>query len=436
MNCFVCGTDEWENVDQYRLKPQGMAICKSCGVVAYPEKYMNEAEAKKYYAHDYRKPPQYGNLVTGHRKLQMHAHFLKNVLSKWKNDGKEEPKIFEVGAAYGLLLNWLKGYFPKADVSGTEYAESYRRNAWHEFGIELGLDFDTSKKYDLIISFKVAEHQLDVDKRLREMAESLSDDGVLYISVPTWFDRMHNFGLDGFDLEYYYHPDHINVWTKKLFETCLKKAGLRVIEHDGWIYDDTYICVRDDSQMEVQPEYENYNEIVERMKNIKAAYLLTQDGEFEKAISVYPNYPLAWIHGYERKRALFEKNDQGKAPLEVIEKEWIKPALSSCPFDLSILKLAADIYMRYDRFDTAIEYINEALQHRPNYGEFLRMLHHCLGEIALRQDDDNAKIKMFTEARDCARYLRETDMSLKNDALNWIYFYNSKIPTQGELNGN
>jgi len=63
--CIICDTiGEWENVDQYRPKPEGMHICKNCGFVGYPEKYLNEEEAKAYYAKDYRKPPNIGNLYT------------------------------------------------------------------------------------------------------------------------------------------------------------------------------------------------------------------------------------------------------------------------------------------------------------------------------------------------------------------------------------
>ncbi len=39
MRCIVCDNSNWENVDQFRIKKEGMSLCKSCGFVSYPEKY-------------------------------------------------------------------------------------------------------------------------------------------------------------------------------------------------------------------------------------------------------------------------------------------------------------------------------------------------------------------------------------------------------------
>ena len=105
VRCVVCDTKgDWEKVDQYRLKPSGMHICKNCGFVFYPEKYMSEDEAKAYYKEDYRKPPNVGNAFTGQRKLHMHSHFLSDIMQKWKDEGKEKPVVCDVGAAYGMFL--------------------------------------------------------------------------------------------------------------------------------------------------------------------------------------------------------------------------------------------------------------------------------------------------------------------------------------------
>lgn len=432
MRCIICDHDEWENVDEHRLIPQGMAICTHCGFVGYPDKYKTEEEAKEYYKADYRRPPTIGNAFTGQKKLHIHAAMLEDIFVEWKEKKITEPEVCDVGAAYGVLLNWIRGMVPKAKLNGTEYTLSYRRNAYHEYGIELTQDFDKTKKYDLISSFKVAEHQLDVDKRLREYVECLKPGGYMYISVPCWFDRMTNFGKDGFDLEYYYHQDHINCWTKKLFETLLKKVGLKVVKFDPWMYDDSYICVRDDSLMEETPVYEDPADIKDRLRRIKAAAEAVARGDFDSAVQIYPNFPHAWSNRYEKRRADPHKQKQHD-PYEVVIKEFVEPAKAACPNSLEILRLGADVALRYEQYDQALSYIQEGLDRRPAMAGFLMMLSHCYRQMALRDQSQENRIKFLAEARNVCRYLGEVDMQSKNEAVNWIYQDNANLPMPSEI---
>jgi len=432
--CVICDTvGNWENVDEYRVKKEGMHVCKSCGFVAYPQKYMNEDEAKKYYEHDYRKPPAIGNLYTGQRKLNMHSHFLGETLEKWQKDKKETPVVADIGAAYGMFLNWVRSYFPKGEYLGTEFAESYRRNAFHEYNLNLGKDFDQTKKYDLITTYKVAEHQLDVDLRLREYVECLKEDGLIYVSVPTWFNKMTNFGLDGFDLEYYYHPDHINVWTQKLFETLLKKVGLEVVKFDGIMYDESYLCKRNDSLMDEPRVYEDYKEIIERMKNIKLASDLYQKRDFDGALKAFPNYFEAWNAKLEIGRADSHKDGQMQDPLEYVLETFVNPCLEACGRSLNALRLATDVHMRYGKYKAATTYIDEALELRPNQATFLMALSHCYRQLSLQESNQDEKIRLLKEARDVCKYIREVDEQSTVEATNWIYQDNASLPVETNI---
>ena len=435
MRCPVCdSTDKWKNVDQYRLAPKGMHICEGCGFVSYPAKYKTEEEIRRYYEKDYRACPNVNNAFTGQKKLHIHSAFLTDTLKGWQERGLTKPVVADVGAAYGLFLNWIRGHFPEADLNGTEYALAYRRNAYWEYGIKLDLEFDQSKKYDLISSFKVAEHQLDVDLRLREYALALKDDGVLYISVPLWFQRMSNFGADGFDLEYYYDPNHINVWTREHFEAVLAKAGLEIIKVDEWMYDTTYLCKRNDEMMKKTREFtiEFIQSIVNRMKSIKEAFMRFGAGDFEGAIKTFPNFPTAWLNLYEMRRASAHKQNDGQMPFEHMKETVLDPALAACPFSLDIIRLWADVLMRYDKYKEAADVLQQGLEKRPNNAPFLMALSHCFREIALRAKDPDDRIKMFAESRDCCRYLRDIDLQMRNDCVNWIYRDNSELPTPHE----
>lgn len=433
MRCVICdSTDKWNNVDQFRIAPAGMCMCGTCGFITYPDRHASEEDIKSYYKLDYRPAPNVNNAYTGQRKLNIHSAFLTDLFKSWKEDGREEIVVSEIGAAYGMFLNWIRTVFPKAELSGTEYALAYRRNAYHEYGIRLDVDFDRTKKYDLISSFKVAEHQMDVDLRMREYVECLKDDGVMYVSVPTWLGRMTNFGKEGFDLEYYYHKDHINVWTEKLWETLLAKVGLEVIKKDKWMYDETYLCVRNDALMEMPRAYEEPNDILQRLKAIKTAALLAMDNRFDEAVNAYPDFPNAWVNRYEKHRALGHKHGQEMEPFDFAWKNYVAPALRNCQYSIDVNRLATDVYMRYDRFEAAIELINKMLEVRPNNAAFILAMSHCLRQLGLKTKDAKLKHKMLAEARDCCRYLQDTDLQSKPEAVNWIYQDNALLPTPFE----
>ena len=213
MSCANCGGQKWHNVDEHRIKkirldpldnkskPMDMALCVDCGFVSYPNMYSSNEEILTYYRKAYRKPPSHFNLFTGERKNHYHLSFLNDLFLSWKEKGFDTPKIAEIGAAFGPTLNLMKHLFPKGEMYGTEITTSFRRNAFHEYGIKLDEELDETKKYDLMISYKVLEHQMNPLSELEKYQRCLSDDGKLYISVPTWFNSLCNFGLPGFDLE-------------------------------------------------------------------------------------------------------------------------------------------------------------------------------------------------------------------------------------------
>jgi hypothetical protein len=115
--CIICDSvGLWKNVDQYRQKAHGMAMCTQCGFITYPEIVSDHAKMVEYYREEYREPPTYQNLLTGERKLHYHDAFLAPLFEEWRKTGKTSPKICEVGAAFGLALTWFRKQFP-ASVS-------------------------------------------------------------------------------------------------------------------------------------------------------------------------------------------------------------------------------------------------------------------------------------------------------------------------------
>ncbi len=422
MRCLSCDSNDWEPVDQFRLKPSGMCMCRKCAMVSYPAKWKSEEEIKAHYRKDYRKPPTASNLFTGQRKIYFHNAFLGSVFKEWSEKKKKHPQVVEIGAAYGMALAWIRSAYPGASVSGTELTTSYRRNAKHEYKIELEEDFNANKKYDLIMSYKVAEHQLDVDKELRKYAECLTNDGLVYISVPIWFDEMTNFGMAGFDIEYYYDPNHINCWTRKTFENLLKKAGLEIVKQDHIMYDSTYLCKRNDELMNEVLTYEDPARIKDVMKRMKEASVLFSENKYDEAIATYPNYPAAHISRLEMNRKQnFEKGW-----------EWIKDnplaeAFKSCPFSTEPYVAATDMAMRAEQWEEAIKYAETALKLKPENPVSLNQLINIMREMALRSPDDKTKAHFFSEARNIARHMRDVSTQHFKEATDMIYMFNAQL---------
>lgn len=432
MRCIICDSNDWEIVDEYRFKPSGMSICKCCGFTSYPKLWKTEEEIKAHYRKDYRNTPTAGNLFSGQRKLHFHNAFLSPLFDEWKTQNKTEPEVCEIGAAYGMVLGWVKDIFPKSKVSGTELTTSFRRNAYHEYGIELSEDFDDTKKYDLIMSYKVAEHQLDIDKMLLKYKSCLKPDGLIYISVPCWFGQMNNFGLGGFDLEYYYDTNHINVWTLKLFKSLLKKVGLEIIKEDHIIYDSTFLVKACEEKQLTKDDFENIGEIKDRMKRIKEAFLASTENRFEDAIKIYPDYPQGHISRIEMIRK--QSFDKG---WDWINENIIKRMLNECSECAEIYVSAADICMRSKKFNEAIKYAELGLKCKPGNPASLGQLINIMREIAISPETiPEKRIHYFVQARQIARHLREVSLQNFRESVDFIYLFNSNLPIPGEIEHN
>lgn len=428
VECPICGTiGNWVNVDEYRLKPGGMEICTKCGFVTYPEIVAKNEELKQFYRKEYRPGPTVQNLFTGNRKLHYHAEFLGDLLEQWKKEGRK-AKVFEVGAAFGMFLNWFKRSVPKSEVSGSELTLAFRRVAYHQYGVELAEEFDTSKQYDLIASYKVAEHIAYIDKELRNYALALKPTGFLYISVPTWFHSMTNFGVDGFSLDYYYDKNHINVWTRKLFETLLAKSGLEIVKENHVYYDATYLCKRNDEMMKKEPQYEAMEEIIDRMSRIHKASFLYDESKFEEAIAVFPNYPEAHI-------AKYEKNRQSLHALgfDGIEKAHLMPAQAACPDSHKIAFHCADLAMRYESLDKALVYLDIAQQRKPGDPASLISIANCYRQMANKQTDPNLALELINESHGLAKTLHQVSLQHSHESITWMFQDEAKMPMPSEF---
>lgn len=427
VSCPICDSSDWKNVDEFRYKASGMSLCVKCGFITYPDVISKSSDLKEFYREEYRDVPSVANVYAGQRKMHYHGQFLIPVLDEWKKAGRKGIAVAEIGAAFGMFLDWIKKYIPGTEVYGTELTLSFRRNAWHEFGINLTEELDTSIKYDLITSYKVAEHQPFIDKELRKYVECLKEDGLMYISVPTWFGPLNNFGTNGFSIEYYFHKNHINVWTRKLFETLLKKVGLEIVKENHQYYDDTYLCKRNDALMSETPVYEDPAEIIKHLSNVKKAAIAIDEGRFSEALQAWPNFPYAYQGLYESNRAQFHKEGWDWIKANVLDK-----ATRDCPDSADVCLFCADISMRYSKWPIAIEYLNKSLEYRPQNPPAFMNLGSCFRALADAATDPKDKLRMLSEARAVMRHLKQVSLQNFGEAQTWIMNDNAKLPMPHE----
>lgn len=432
MKCPICRGSEskWTNVDGFRMKEEGMSICETCGFISYPDKYKTKAEIIEYYKAAYRAPPSVNNIYTGERKIQYHAHFLENLFKEWRKTERKDIVVTDVGSAFGLFLNWLRHQIPGAEVVGVELTTSYVRNAWHLFQIKSIPEFDTSKKYDLVSSYKSLEHILDPDVELTSYIDCLKDDGYLYLSVPIWFDAMRNFGAAGFDIEYYYSTNHINTWTRKHVEGLIRVCGGEVVKENHTYYESTYLVKRNLSLRtdDRSALYEDPKKIREYMKGILDASEAFQIGNHAAAIEAWPNFPAAWMTHYEHSR----KQLDGLG-FEGIYETYCKQALEACKQDADIHCFVADLCMRYDKYEKAIEHLNISNKLRPNSPNVFSLLSNCFRTMAKTSKVQATKIKFYEQSRQCAKMLGDMSTQNKGESMTWMMFDNTQIPTPFEV---
>lgn len=426
--CVVCGTKgNWKNVDEFRFKASGMNLCMTCGFVTYPKICMKTDDLTNHYRHDYREAPTVNNLFSGERKLHYHGQFLAPLFEEWKAKGKKKPKIVEIGAAFGMAMKWFNNFVPDAELYGTELTLSFRREAYWMYGFNLTEQPDFTKKYDLIMSYKVAEHIPGVDKDLRQYAEALTEDGLLYISVPTWFTELTNFGFNGFDLETYYDTNHVNVWSRNLFEQLLKKSGLKVVRDNHTFYGNTYLCVRDDSLMQEALTFDDPQKRLDDLKKVFEVGKLAMQGRFEEALTIWPNYPEAHINRYEMARSKLHQ-----LGYEQIQKQFLDHAIACCPNSAHVANFAADLSLRYEKFDKAVTYFQKSLDMKPNDPQTLTGLGHCFIQMSEKAPDLSDKLKLKQEARQVFAFLDKTSKQCSNDAITWIMQINAGLPMPTE----
>jgi 2-polyprenyl-3-methyl-5-hydroxy-6-metoxy-1,4-benzoquinol methylase len=384
----------------------------------YPGKYKTEEEIKEYYRKDYRGAPQVQSLYTGERKLNYHAYFLTPLFEEWRKLGIDKPVIGEIGSAFGMFLNWVRGQIKDADLSGCELTTAMRKVAKYEYGINLTEEFDFTKKYDLIVSYHVLEHQLDPDINLKKYAECLKPGGVMYLSAPVWFRDADNSASGSFNIEEYWHPNHINYWSDKHFDWIIAKSGLEPIVKNTEIYGNTYLLKKSD-KVAVMPEF-NPAENLDYADRAYKCWMAINKNETALAIDLLPNCTTAWIHHYEFNRAKFDKDKDAL-------NKFIDQASKDCPTSGNLQILLGDIRTRYEEYDLALDHFGKALRLKPNNPTIIMGIANCYRMKAKKETDPVVAGQLTHKCIDALSFVRQNSMEFRDKAISWLFYDYSQL---------
>ena len=245
VECPVCGEQKFEEfckIDRIGLKVQSV-MCSRCPTI-YSRMRFDEQSLAVFYSKFYREmysgssvptDSWFEDQVASGRKILSQL----NDLSVIERDlvGKH---VLEIGCGSGGILIPFKDV--GAEVVGIDFDDTYM-DAGRKRGLNLidqsVYEFQTEKKFDLIILKDVLEHLPDLNLVLQKLKSLLSVTGSIYIQVPT-FEGLEFLGYQNDYLRYFQnaHIVHFSeaslnyVFAKNGFDTVYSNVnGLAVFKH-------------------------------------------------------------------------------------------------------------------------------------------------------------------------------------------------------------
>lgn len=146
----------------------------------------------------------------------------KNIVSNTINKyiTKKDNKILEIGCGYGIMTTMLNN---QGEVDGIEpYADCYnylRKNVKGNFIKKSILDYNTTKKYDIVALFDVLEHIEDDSKTVQKIRNLLNKNGKVILTVPAYM------------FLWSHHDDtnkHYRRYTNKTLTELFEKNGFKI----------------------------------------------------------------------------------------------------------------------------------------------------------------------------------------------------------------
>lgn len=347
MKCEICELDAWHVFPkEFTESDEPLRVCMGCGYVCYWIDPASEEKIKEYYRKEYRRPINPDNLITASRKMNYIQMFLKDWLLAKEKERDGKPMIVgDIGCATGYMVNWFRQRGHKA--TGSEWTISMRRFANHFYGIPITEELTDKHKYDFLLMYHTLEHMIQPLSKLKRYREMLSEEGVMMISTPQWFEKLDEASGRVSDFKTLYPKNHCNVFSQTSIKNMFKLAGLEIIKEDHVTYGQTYLLRKCEPSKEIVKE--NYKGIIETLEKQKMAIELYQRASkegiadfYRDALNLCPKFPDAYFDWVMNST---QKKDRGRCA------ELIDEAFKIMPNETKLIMLRA--YFLYQNQDYA-----------------------------------------------------------------------------------
>lgn len=257
-------------------EPIGFQICAECGFVNYAQRWPEEEYKLKLISPE---ETTVDKIFVSRNKIKQIIDFIKSFDNECilENHGN----ILEIGCQYGLGAKYTKA---KKNYFGTEYNKNLAHYAKNNFNINILTDDEIfSQKYHLIIADQIIEHQLYPGLWLEGLHKSLEDIGLLFLSVPIYFEDLRDMGYGGTNFETIYPLYHQNCFSEVSIKNLILKCGFTIIKTEQTINGLNFLC----KKINIKPEIikENVDEKIKLLiKQAQAISYLQQGSKMGEAI--------------------------------------------------------------------------------------------------------------------------------------------------------
>lgn len=184
---------------------------------------VNNVDKKNYYncAYFFGK---HSNYIFGYNNLRCRFLWRKRLAIVKRMKQCAQPKLLDIGCAFGFFLKFIENDFDVYGVDISEYAAELARvilssgnNRIKVTDIETGVPFD--ERFDIITAFDVVEHFDDPIKAFRNFYEALKPGGFFYMELPFKQTLIHN------DISHCYRP--VQEWIDLLTQTGFRLSSVQ-----------------------------------------------------------------------------------------------------------------------------------------------------------------------------------------------------------------
>lgn len=214
------------------------AKCNECGVLLYypypkdDERLLADGEGKQWTK---------DRVIEWYSKSSFYNHSnFTNMLrfaidESYKNQALD---ILDYGGGGGQFALVCKSHFLESNIYLTDISDGSLLEQWQPLNQQiLFKEFDrVQKKFDFIFMNDVFEHLSDPLKVLKQLAGKLKPDGKIFVDTPKQFwlypatklisKQIYTKLLNGT-----VSTDHLQIWSKKSFESVVQESGLKIIKY-------------------------------------------------------------------------------------------------------------------------------------------------------------------------------------------------------------